>query len=120
MTGLVVLVAAFFLAMGVVALVHPERVVRLFGTPALSTDGRNEVRAVYGGFGVAIGSLVLASLGLPTLRPGILVSVATAVFGMALGRVISRVVDGRAGPYPRLFLAVELLLGGALVAALVA
>ena len=55
-------VAAFFVAMGVLALVAPERILATFGTTGLTVEGRNEVRAVYGGFGVAVGVLLVAAM----------------------------------------------------------
>jgi len=96
-------VAVFFLVMGLVALARPEQVVRYFGTLHLSIDGRNEVRAVYGGFGVAVALLLLAAIVLPAIRPGVLLSLAVALLGMAAGRIVSRIVDGAAGFYPWLF-----------------
>jgi hypothetical protein len=104
--------------MGLVALVQPERVVRYFGTNELTVDGRNEVRAVYGGFGVAMGLLLLVSTSVDPIRPGVLLCLAVALLGMAAGRGISRAVDGRAGFYPWFYLGVEVLLSVALLAAL--
>ena len=117
-TLLVIAVAGFFLAMGLVALWSPERIVAYFGIRSLTIDGRNEVRAVYGGFGVAIAILLAASLALSDLRSGILLTVAIALLGMALGRVASSARDGLPGFHPRLFFAVELVLAGALLGAL--
>ncbi len=90
---LVAAVAAFFFVMGGFALARPERILAYFGTPRLTRDGRNEVRAVYGGFGVAIGLILLATLWLPALREGILVTVGVALAGMALGRILSAIAD---------------------------
>ncbi len=111
-------VAGFFLAMGVVALWRPERVAGGFGTPSLTRDGRNEVRAVYGGFGVAVALLLVASAWLPALRAGVLAAVAVALGGMALGRLVSAWVDGPPGWIPWLFGALELVLAAALVLAM--
>lgn len=44
MTALSIGPALFFFTMGVVALVQPERILALFGTPRPTLDGRNEVR----------------------------------------------------------------------------
>ena len=115
---LVSVVAAFFFAMGSVALVNPQRIVAYFGTGALTRDGRNEVRAVYGGFGVAIALLLLASLWLPALWSGVLLVVCVALLGMAVGRLVSVVVDGSPGFFPWLFCGVEVVLSGALILAL--
>ena len=110
--------AAFFAGMGLVALADPQRILRYFGVPALEVDGKNEVRAVYGGFGLAVAGLLVAALRLPRIREGVLVAIAVSVFGMAIGRLIAAAIDRRFGAYPRLFFLVELVLGGALAGAL--
>ncbi len=115
---LVSAVAAFFFVMGGVALARPDQVVALFGTSALTRDGRNEVRAVYGGFGIAVALLLLATLWLPALRGGVLVAVGIALLGMAIGRLVSALLDGSPGFFPWLFCGVELALSGALILAL--
>lgn len=114
---LVLPVAVFFAGMGAFALLWPKRVVALFGTTSLSVDGRNEVRAVYGGFGLAVAGLLLWVSARPVLGAPALLAVAVALLGMALGRLVSRIVDGAAGFYPWLFFAVELLLAGMLLLA---
>ena len=111
-------VAAFFFMMGLVALSRPEQVLALFGTASLTRDGRNEVRAVYGGFGVSVAVLLLSTLWLPGLRPGVLVAVAVALAGMAGGRLVSAVVDGSPGRTPWILVGVEIGLAAALVIAL--
>lgn len=117
---LIVLVAVFFLAMGAVALVVPERVLATFGVLVTTRDGRNEVRAVYGGYGIAMAVILLVARTAPSIRAGVLVCVAVAVVGMALGRLVAAVVDGRPGFYPWFFFVVETLLAVALGTALVA
>ena len=52
--------ALFFLVMGIAALVAPARILAPFGVTVATADGRSEVRAVYGGFGVVTGVLLLA------------------------------------------------------------
>lgn len=117
-TVLVVLVAAFFAGMGLVALMWPTRVLAFFGTRDLTRDGRNEVRAVYGGFGLAIAGLLLASFEFPEIRSGILVTIAVALLGMAGGRIIATLTDGSPGFYPWLFFGVEIVLASLLIASL--
>ena len=109
--GLVLLGTAFT-SMGIGALVAPCAIVRLFGTPSLSRDGRNEVRAVYGGYGVAMGVVVAAAAIRPELRDGVLLTVGVALLGMAAGRLIACVTDRGWGPIPRLFCVLEAALGG--------
>jgi hypothetical protein len=48
-----VLAALFFLVMGIAGFIAPAFVARQFQVKDLTITGRNEVRAVYGGFGVA-------------------------------------------------------------------
>lgn len=117
-TLLVGCVAVFFAGMGLVALLRPERVLAFFGTHAQTRDGRNEVRAVYGGFGLAVAALLGASFQLPELRSGTLITVAVALLGMAAGRLIAAALDGPPGFFPWLFLGVEIALAAALLAAL--
>ena len=99
-------VAIVFFAMGVLALVQPRAIGRFFQVRYDSVDGRNEVRAVYGGFSVAIAVVLLLSLFEPALRRGVLVCVASALAGMAGGRVIGALVE-RPGFWPWLFCGFE-------------
>lgn len=108
------IVAVGFATMGLGALAVPERVTRLFGTPTLSVAGRNEVRAVYGGFGVAMAGLLVVSAVLPFLRAGACITLAVAMAGMALGRVVSTLVDRKMERWPRVFGAIELGVAGLL------
>src|SRR5690349_1937811 len=111
----VAVVAGFFAVMGVVALARPGFVVGLFVAPAPTRDGRNEVRAVYGGFGRAVAAILVVALRERALRQGVLVCVAAALAGMAAGRVVSFAIDRGAGRMPLLFGAVELALAGMLL-----
>jgi hypothetical protein len=115
---LITATATFFFLMGITALWKPEQVVAYFGTTSLTRDGRNEVRAVYGGFGVAVAVLLWSTLWVPALRSGVLVAIAVSLGGMASGRFASALADGSPGLYPWLFCAVELALAAALLVAL--
>lgn len=68
-----------------------------------------------GGFGVAPGCLLLVGeAGADELRPGVLVAVVVALFGTALGRLVSGMVDQPTAFYPVWFhFWVELLSAGA-------
>ncbi|WP_459958411.1 DUF4345 family protein [Nocardia sp. IFM 10818] len=113
-----VIVAVLFLAMGGYALVAPGATVRPFGLRTDDVRARYEVRAVYGGFGVAMAAiLIVAAVNPGSLREGIMVAVAAALGGMALGRVVSAVLDARTAFYPIWFFAiVEAVAAGALLA----
>lgn len=94
-------VAAGFAAMGAYALAAPAALLRPMGIAVDAPDGRSEVRAVYGGFGLATaGVLAAAATGGGGVREGILVAVGFALAGMAAGRLLSAVADGPASPWP--------------------
>ncbi len=97
-----VLAAVFFAGMGVYALATPARLVAPFDISLGGAAARAEVRAVYGGFGLAIAAMLCVALTAPDLRAGILMTVAAALVGMALGRLASA-LDGRTGFYPNWF-----------------
>jgi hypothetical protein len=96
--------AVFFLGMGVYALAAPAALVRPFGTTLEGAAGRSEVRAVYGGFGLAIaGVLVYAAINPGDVRTGIVIAVAAALGGMAFGRLAAAVLGDRTAFYPNWF-----------------
>lgn len=107
--------AALFAVMGAAALVRPAAVFAPFGVAAATPDIRNEIRAVYGGFGLAMAALLGASLALPAFASGIRLTAGAALLGMAAGRMVGFAVE-RAGRWPVTFAAVEVALGAALVA----
>lgn len=103
MTVVIVLAAVFFVGMGFFALARPAALIRPFGIALPVAESRAEVRAVYGGFGLAIaGMLALAATGHPA-REGILITVAAALGGMAFGRLVSGAVDRPKAFYPNWF-----------------
>lgn len=115
---LLVAVATFFAAMGVYALAAPAALARPFGIVIDSPVARSEIRAVYGGFGLAIAAVLVVAVADEGLRPGIAVTVAAALAGMAVGRVMSRLADKPTPFYPIwLYFGVELLGAALLVTA---
>lgn len=114
MTPGILLNAIFFLGMGLCALARPAFVVAFVGLVPSTADARNEIRAVYGGFGIAIAALLLLVSGSATLRPGVLLAVAAALLGMAAGRVVSLMLE-RTGKWPVVFLVVETALAASLL-----
>jgi|GEM_PF-288651 hypothetical protein len=103
-----VYIAAFgFAVMGIGALIKPTLVTAQFGILALDSAGRNEVRAVYGGFGLMMSVALLVAIGSETLRAGILIAVACALGGMAAGRVLSTVIDRTLDKWPMRYLLLE-------------
>src|SRR3954454_8712851 len=90
-------IAVFFLGMGIYALAAPAALMRPFGITLGESVSRSEVRAVYGGFGLAIaGVLGYAALEQGEIRTGILITV-------AVGRVAAAILGDRAAFYPNWF-----------------
>lgn len=77
--------ALAFAGMGLIALAAPARVTGQFGIAELQAAGRHEVRAVYGGFGLVMSGMSVASLLSPGLRTGICLTVGVALLGMTGG-----------------------------------
>jgi hypothetical protein len=101
-----IVVAALMILMGLAAFARPRQFLVPLGLPAETPDARNEVQAVYGGFGVAIGAVLLAPIWLPTLGNGPALVVAVALGGMAFGRLVAALRE-RIGKVPALFMALE-------------
>jgi len=113
MTLVIILAGVFFLGMGLFALARPAALIRPFGITLPIPESRAEVRAVYGGFGVAIaGMLALAATNHPA-REGILITVAAALAGMAFGRLVSGLIDRPKAFYPNWFYFLIELVGAA-------
>jgi len=102
----VIVVALCFAFMGLAAFARPRTLVAPFGLTADSADSRNEIQAVYGGFGLALAAILLATLWYPQFRAGVIVAVAAALAGMAGGRVIGALRE-RPGRLPVVFFFVE-------------
>ncbi len=118
LTILTKLVAVFFAGMGLLALALPEQISGTFGASSLTPEGRNEVRAVYGGFGLAIAAILAAAPSTPALGRGIYFTVAIALLGMAGGRGIAAMLERPQGFYPCWFyFGVEIAMAGILLAA---
>lgn len=110
--------AVFFLGMGVFALAAPATMLQPFAIALPQPKSRSEVRAVYGGYGVAMAAVLTAAAVDPGFhRSGIMITVGAALAGMAFGRLVSAVVDKRTPFYPNWFYClVEVIAGAALLA----
>ena len=108
--------AAFFAGMGVRALIAPAKMLRPFGITLSDGASRAEVRAVYGGFGLAIAAILGYAISTPEqVRTGILLAVSAALVGMAFGRVCSAIAGDRTSFYPNWFYGlVEVILAASL------
>ncbi|MGH3646457.1 MAG: DUF4345 domain-containing protein [Micromonosporaceae bacterium] len=108
-------VALFFLGMGVYGLAAPAALIGPFGITLDSPAARTEVRAVYGGFGVAIAALLGYAILASAVRQGAVVAVALALLGMAFGRLVGRAFDRPERFYPTWFYFWVELLGATLL-----
>lgn len=75
-----------FAAMGGALLWRPQYLTQLTNVELTTIESRNEVRAVYGGFGLAMALALLVAMILPELRGGIMLTTGLALLGMAAGR----------------------------------
>ncbi|MFO0351060.1 MAG: DUF4345 family protein [Alphaproteobacteria bacterium] len=103
----ILVAAAGFAAMGTGALFAPLIITRQFDIGTLTVAGRNEIRAVYGGFGLAMAAMLTVALWCPSLRTGICLTTAAALAGMAAGRIASAIADSRIPGYPLFYLVLE-------------
>jgi uncharacterized membrane protein YeaQ/YmgE (transglycosylase-associated protein family) len=112
-TAVIVIAAVFFTGMGIFALARPAALIRPFGITLPNPESRAEVRAVYGGFGLAIAGMLALALTGHAARDGILMTVAAALGGMAFGRLVSVVIDRPKAFYPNWFYFLVELVGAA-------
>ncbi|TLG05343.1 DUF4345 domain-containing protein [Nocardia cyriacigeorgica] len=96
-----VLAAVFFGGMGLYAFAAPALLARPFRLEVSAPESRYEIRAVYGGFGIAM-ALVLgwSAAGEGGAHSGAALAVGMALAGMAVGRVVSRLWDAPTAFYP--------------------
>lgn len=100
-TTIIVIAAVFFLGMGGYALIAPAALAKPFRIVVDAPESRSEIRAVYGGFGLAIAAvLAAAAFDAGGIRTGAVITVAAALAGMALGRLLSRLADKATAFYP--------------------
>ncbi|TDP47860.1 DUF4345 family protein [Zavarzinia compransoris] len=101
------LVALLLAGMGIAAFARPAALLAPLGLAAGTADARNEIQAVYGGFGLAMAAMLVAPLWLPELGRGPALMVAAALAGMAGGRIVATLREGGIGRLPALFLGLE-------------
>jgi hypothetical protein len=102
----VIIVAIGFALMGIGAIARPRTFTGWFGMFAETPDARNEIHAVYGGFGLAVAATLLAASAYPQFRDGVVVAVSASLAGMAGGRVVAALRE-RPGRWPVIFFFVE-------------
>lgn len=101
--------ALFFGAIGVSAMIRPRNLLQGFSIEANEPESRNEIRAVYGGFPLAVAALLIFSLTRPDPSDGILIALATSSAGMAIGRIVSVMIDRKIDRDPAIYIVLELI-----------
>ncbi|WP_039748614.1 DUF4345 family protein [Solimonas variicoloris] len=114
--GVLSAVSLLFALMGAAAFASPRTLLARLELPATTPTARNEVQAVYGGFGLAVAVVLLLPLWRPELRAGVAITVGAALAGMAAGRGIALLRE-RPNGWALLFLAIEAIAAAALFAA---
>lgn len=103
----------FFAGMGVLALVRPGAIPRLFGDEARTAASRTEVRSVYGGFGLAAAAVLVWATQAPASEArGVFIALAIAFAGWAGGRVFGALVERDFRFFPTWFFVLEEVLLG--------
>ena len=115
MISIIYIVAALFFGMGVCAFIAPHWVIETVGGFIVDAKGRNEVRAVYGGFGVVVAGMLAAAPHVPMYGPGFVMAIAIALYGMVAGRIVSAILDRAFAPVMVLIMVVEIVGATALV-----
>ena len=100
-----------FGTMGIVALLNPQYIADIAGYTKgiLGVDGKNEIRAVYGGFGIFIATLLYFSKD-TNLEIGVKLTVSSSLLGMASGRIISVIMDKQINMMSAIFGCSEVIL----------
>jgi hypothetical protein len=111
-----VVVLFFNAAMALVALAAPARILAFFGVEVTTADGRNEVRSVYGGTGIAVIAALVVSAGEGSVRKGVYAMLVLYFGVMGLLRAVAALFGGTSAR-PWLFVALELGLAGLMILA---
>ena len=109
-----IVVAIGFALMGLAAFVRPRTLVAMLGLTAETPDARNEIQAVYGGFGLAMAAVLVVPFWRPYWQGGIALTVGLALAGMASGRLIAALRE-RPGRWPAIFFVIEAAASGLLL-----
>jgi len=114
-----VVVGLVIVVLGVAGLFYPERVMGLLGftvlNPAHAAGALGEVRATYGGLFLVMGAYTVLAAVDPTGNRGRLLFVGFLWLGAGAARLFGVYVDGNPGVPGWLSVALELVMGGALV-----
>jgi len=114
------IVGVLTLGLGLAGLLYPTRVMGLLGFTIVNASqaaaALGEVRAVYGGLFVVIGVYTLLAAMRPAVPRARILFIGLMWLGVCGGRLLGASIDGNPGLFGWLYAAIELLMGGSLVA----
>lgn len=112
-TQLAYLAAGLTLALGLLGLLNPHLTASLVGLEVAQPHGLSEVRATYGALFVVLGGLMLWAVPTRPRNAPLLRFAGLVWLAVALGRLLSIVIDGTITPPNLVLLGIELLIGAA-------
>jgi len=84
----------FCLGMGLLGLIRPAFIPSLFTPNAPDHGARNEIRAVYGGFGLGCAGVIGTAMARSTsTTDGMLIALSVAFASMAIGRIVGLIAE---------------------------
>jgi len=92
--GVLIFTAIIWLPYGLYCFFEPGSLAENAGVLATTPTGSTELRAMYGGLQIGIGSLAAAALWRPRLAVGALLAVAFLTAGLASTRLLGAWLDG--------------------------
>ena len=104
--------ALVWIAYGVYCLIEPGFLEGAAGVASSTSTGTTELRAMYGGVQIAIGSMMAAALLRPHLAAGALTALAFLCAGLFSTRLVGAVVDSSFSSYTVSALGFEIVLLG--------
>ncbi len=109
-----IVVAIGFTLMGLAAFARPRTLVAMLGLTAETPDARNEVQAVYGGFGLAMALALIVPNWQPDWQGGVALTIGQGLASMTAGRLIAALRE-RPGRWPVIFFIIEAAASGLLL-----
>lgn len=99
--------AGLALALGLLGLLNPALTVRLLGLEILDPRGFSQARATFGTLYLALGGVIVWAVSARGAHPAYLRVCALLLTSLALGRLLSIVIDGVVTPLNLLFFVTE-------------
>jgi len=99
--------AALTLALGVLGLLNPALAVRLLGLEVVDPRGFSQARATFGAMYLALAGVIIWAVSARGSHPAYLRVPGLLIGALALGRLLSIIIDGVVTPLNLLFFVIE-------------